>query len=1148
MNSPSATKSNLPFAIKTTGNNTMTVVIGGESFDYELRDSVIANMDGSKAHEMKDIFVPVAWSQTAVDIMSQKYFRRAGVPMVSEPVKEKGVFARYQRREPAAADTPLSGETSAHEVFHRLAGCWTYWGCKRGYFKAVADADAFYGAVYRDLYYQLAAPNSPQWFNTGLHWAYGISTKLKGTPAFYYDPDMGKVVRSDTSYVRPQPHACFIQSVEDTLVGEYGIMDLYLREATVFKYGSGSGTNYSNLRGEGEKLSSGGRSSGLMSFLKPGDASAGSIKSGGTTRRAARLVCLNADHPEIEAYVDWKVNEENKVAALVTGSKLNQRAVDAIVSATTPEAHEAALEFAVDMGVPDGLIERANLAYQHGYTVPIDVYDSDWQSEAYATVNGQNANNSVSINDSFLKALAEDGDWNLTARTDGSVMKTIKASYLWDKIAYAAWASADPAIIYFDIVNAMNTCIGDEYIVAANPCVEYHWFNDTACNLASWNVKQAWLFAAEDPVQFAALVDNISETWTKVLDISIEMAQFPSEKIAYKTWQYRTLGLGYANLGGWLMHMGHPYGSDASVRLTEAVTAMMGGMAYLTSAQLAGQLGAFPRFEPNRETMLQVIAKHEEHAKTNAAVCTQLNGSHTAGLEIFLSEHAAVTWNLAYEAGVDNGYRNAQVTVIAPTGTIAMVMDCDTTGIEPDFSTVKHKKLAGGGYLKIVNRGVPAALEKLGYDATTRDAIVAYICGHNDLPDYEDLEAAGLERTAFLTYEDLLGLGVAAGTIDYVVANAANYWDIPGVLKAIMEGSEEKLPQLSEEILHNTKLWWFGHGTVEGCSLLKPEHLAVFDCSVPGGSGVRSISAHHHMVVMAGAQKYISGGISKTINLPGDATVDDIKRVYTDAHAMGIKAVSVYRDGSKLSQPLMTAVAKKIKAALVSEVPTAQTTTTELVKEVERVVHKLQRRRLPNKRRGSIQKADVGGHKMYIHTGEYADGTLGEIFIDINKEGATLRALLNNFAIAVSIGLQYGVPLSEFIEAFVHTKFEPAGLVRSHDHIKTTESLLDFVFRHLAIEYANRDDLANIPPVREEPEVEVFEQGPYTAVRVNGPDGPNVAVVATKGYHTTPVDDATKAVSEGYTGNQCSSCGSFRMKRTGVCNTCEQCGTTTGCG
>jgi ribonucleoside-diphosphate reductase alpha chain len=1075
--------------------------------EFRLTTSEIRNPDGSVVFRADDVEVPAAWSQVASDVLAQKYFRKAGVPARLKKVEENAVPSFLWRSVPdseALAALPdkerTIGENSAKQVFDRLAGTWTYWGWKGGYFDSEADASAFFDELRHMLAMQVAAPNSPQWFNTGLHWAYGIDGPSQGH--YYVDFQTGKLVKSKSSYEHPQPHACFIQGIADDLVNEGGIMDLWVREARLFKYGSGTGSNFSSLRGEGERLSGGGKSSGLMSFLKIGDRAAGAIKSGGTTRRAAKMVVVDIDHPDIEQYIDWKVTEEQKVANIVTGSRVNQRHLRAIMKACVncegsgddcfdPDKNPVLrreIKAARRNAVPDNYIRRVIQFAKQGYTdLEFPVYDTDWDSEAYLTVSGQNSNNSVRVTDEFLKAVEADGDWDLTWRTrPGKVAKTLKARALWEKVGYAAWASADPGLQFHTTINDWHTCAASGAIHASNPCSEYMFLDDTACNLASMNLLT---FLNRETGKFdVASYEHAVRLWTVVLEISVLMAQFPSKQIAQLSFEYRTLGLGYANVGGLLMSSGIPYDSDAGRAICGALTAIMTGVSYATSAEMAALLGAFPGYKKNREAMLRVIrnhrrAAHGEKTGYEKVATPPVRLDHAACPDPILIEHAKRAWDRALTLGEAHGYRNAQATVVAPTGTIGLVMDCDTTGIEPDFALVKFKKLAGGGYFKIINRAVPEALRVLGYSPAEIAEIEAYAVGHGGLANAPAINHTTLAAKGF-TPEAIAKVEKALPTA-FDIKFAFNKWTLGeefcreqlGIApEDLASPTFDLLAHLgfSKREIEAANIHVCGAMTVEGAPHLKAEHYAVFDCANPcGRTGKRYLSVESHIRMLAAAQPFISGAISKTINMPNEATVEDCKAAYLLSWKLGLKANALYRDGSKLSQPLNSQLIadedeedEAVEAFI--EKPTAARASALAERVVEKVVERItvirERERMPDRRKGYTQKAVVGGHKVYLRTGEYEDGRLGEIFIDMHKEGAALRSLLNNFAIAVSLGLQYGVPLEEYVDAFTFTRFEPSGPVQGNDSIKYATSILDYVFRELAVSYLSRFDLAHVEP------------------------------------------------------------------------------------
>jgi ribonucleoside-diphosphate reductase alpha chain len=1045
---------------------------------FEPRKSEIKNPDGSTVFLMENVMVPKEWSQVATDILAQKYFRKAGLE---------------------SKDSKDGAETDSRQVFNRLAGCWRHWGEQYGYFDTPEDAQCFYDELVHMLARQMAAPNSPQWFNTGLFYAYGITGSPQGH--YYVDPKTNQLTRSVNAYERPQPHACFILSVKDDLVNDGGIMDLWTREARIFKYGSGVGTNFSKIRGENERLSGGGKSSGLMSFLRVGDRSAGAIKSGGTTRRAAKMVCLDMDHPDIQEFINWKVKEEQKVAALVTGSKVCEKRLNAVMLAcnnggcdprANTELRRAIAEAKADQ-VPLNYVQRAIQFAQQGFTsLSFPTFDTGYESEAYITVSGQNSNNSVRVPNSFFEAVEKDEEWQLKARTSDKVTDTIPASDLWEQICEAAWNSADPGLQYDTTINEWHTCPEDGRINASNPCSEYMFLDDTACNLASINLVRFY-DAATGRFDVNGYKHAI-RIWTIVLEISVLMAQFPSREIAQQSYDFRTLGLGYANLGALLMQMGIPYDSPRGFAITGALTAIMGGEAYATSAEMAGELGAFTHFEKNRDSMLRVIRNHRRAAyDTDPQGYEELSikpvGVNQGLCPPDMYTAATEAWDKALELGVRHGYRNAQVTVLAPTGTIGLIMDCDTTGIEPDFALVKFKKLAGGGYFKIINGSIPPALRKLGYSQEQIEDIIAYALGHKTLKDapyinHETLAAKGFTPEILSAVESQLENAFELGF-------AFNKWSLGAdFCKKKLGFTDVQLDDWSFNMLRELGFtaseieaaneYVCGNMTVEGAPHMDPEHLPIFDCANKCGKrGKRFISAEGHIRQMAAAQPFLSGAISKTINLPANASVKNVSDAYWLSWTLGLKANALYRDGSKLSQPLNSstdeAAAAVLEASLEDPVDAtkaepvallAAAPNSQIEETAARLVYRYisRRRSMPGRRRGYTQKARVGGHKVYLRTGEYEDGSLGEIFVDMHREGAAFRSLMNCFAIAISLGLQYGVPLEEFVEAFVFTRFEPNGSVQGHDNIKMSTSVIDYIFRELALSYLGRTDLVQVKP------------------------------------------------------------------------------------
>ena len=1151
--------------------------------------------------------------------MVSKYFRKAGVPQVDEngqPVLDEN-------------DQPVTGpEQSAGQVINRLAGCWRHWGEKHGYFDTTEDAAAFQDELAHMLLHQMAAPNSPQWFNTGLNWAYGITGPAQGH--WYVDPQTGQTKQADDAYSHPQPHACFIQSIEDDLVNPGGIMDLWVREARLFKYGSGTGTNFSLLRGEDESLSGGGKSSGLMSWLRIGDRAAGAIKSGGTTRRAAKMVCLDLDHPDIEQFINWKVREEIKVAAMVEGLKgLSQEHRDT----------------------------AANLGLKLDY---------DFNGESYATVSGQNSNNSVRISNAFFKSLDEGGAWDLTYRTTGKVAKTIPARDLWNQVSFAAWRCADPGVQYDTTINQWHTCPASGRINASNPCSEYMFLDNTACNLASLNLLK--FFDAKTKTFDVESYEHAIRLWTIVLEISVLMAAFPSQEIARLSYEFRTLGLGYANIGAMLMQAGIPYDSARARAICGAITAILTGRSYATSAEMAGQLGPFPGYFKNREDMLRVMRNHRRAAhgvsrdpalakKHEQRGYEQLDippvpieiddltsesvTDHTgqiANADDLLS-HAQTAWDDALELGIQHGYRNAQTTVIAPTGTIGLLMDCDTTGVEPDFALVKFKKLAGGGYFKIANQSLRPALENLGYDAEQVKDVMRFVLGtlSLDVPMPDDLGQIPDKPAQIVTFEDyLLDLGLTAEDLRKLTDALPTVFELSHVFTAWTLGPDaiERLNLtdrasepgfdllraigLTSKQVKTLNRLICGTQTVEGAPHLKNEHLPVFDCANQcGPTGKRFIAAEGHIRMMAAAQSFISGAISKTINLPNSASVEDIQDAYRLSWELGLKANALYRDGCKLSQPLNTkvdaddeaddeagieaareevaqdvAVAADHAAAAETE-PGGDTAVREQIVEkvVERVVERPLRRRLPDTRRSLTHKFSVAGHEGYLTVGLYEDGSPGELFITMAKEGSTIGGIMDSLGTAISVALQYGVPIQSLVGKFTHQRFEPAGMTHNPD-IPFAKSLVDYIFRWLGMEFIPGYRQANAPrrggpptPTSETPdnpeattELESWAQTPdpgdddQTAIdrAVTSANLPQEDMSPSDRRPNNPRDRSAQNKGDEFTSKQdgeptspggtlmtamsqlqsdapaCDVCGAITV-RSGTCYKCLNCGNSMGC-
>ena len=1255
--------------------------------EWKKCDSRIVNPDGNVIFKAKDVEVPRNYSQVATDILAQKYFRKAGVPRYTKIVHEAGIPKWLSRRVPDPValakidpEERYTEETSAKQTFHRLAGCWTYWGLREGYFGkdrenpgTLENALVFYQELCYILASQIAAPNSPQWFNTGLHWAYGIDGPGQGH--HYFDAKAGESRASSSAYERPQPHACFIQSVQDDLVNENGIMDLWVREARLFKYGSGTGTNFSNLRGDGESLSGGGISSGLMSFLRIGDRAAGAIKSGGTTRRAAKMVCLDMDHPDIEDFINWKLQEEQKVVALVSGSKQSALHLKAIMAAIVahPEAQSRldmkknrALGLAIQKArlahVPLNYIQRTlSLAKQGHSTIEFPELDTDWQSKAYQTVSGQNSNNSVRVSNLFMDKIGKidkldssnsdpesaintktpgntDTTWPLYWRTElqkaqregrePRPSRTLDATELWDQIAFAAWSCADPGLQFDTTINEWHTCPDEARIHASNPCSEYMFLDDTACNLASMNLMKFLEPSKAKGYRFNELgFRHACRMLTLVLEISVTMAQYPSAKIAELSYKYRTLGLGYANLGTLLMVMGIPYASKKAQALCRVITGIMHMKAYATSAEIASELGPFQGYHRNKQSMLHVLENHYKVAfpAPKGKVTIQYDSLSIAPMEMHqedfetellqaLQEEA----QLALELGKKHGYRNAQVTVLAPTGTIGLVMDCDTTGIEPDFSLVKYKKLAGGGYFKIINQSIPLALTALNYTKKEIQEITDYCIGYSSLKHRE-------KNSHAINHLSLFEKGFSSEAIDKIEKALKDCFDIRFALNPYTLGScfgpiakkwnitkseaEQTDFQLLERIgfeakeIEEANKYVCGTMSIENAPHLKQEHYPIFDCANRCGAyGKRFLDWKAHIEMMGAAQPFLSGAISKTINMPENSSIQDVQEAYLLAWKLMTKAVAIYRDGSKLSQPLSSSALQELNSIELKDIDEKEKTessTEKILKVAEQLSQKQlgHRLRLPQRRMGYTQKANVGGHKVYLRTGEYQDGNLGEIFIDMHKEGAAFRSLMNSFAIAISLGLQYGVPLEEFVEAFTFTRFEPNGIVRGNDHIKMATSVIDYVFRELAVTYLGRHDLAQVESediradsithpkkhkrkqnkAKEEPLLS-SKYTPYfiaDASKANAPKSEknrskqleyNSDTLATKALQETPIESASRVAQadkaqeqsslykniqvaqlQGYEGDPCPGCGQFTLVRNGSCLKCNSCGETTGC-
>ncbi len=1021
---------------------------------WEIRTSRIANPDGSVVFELKDIEVPGSWSQLATDILASKYLRKAGVPATGH-------------------------ETSARQTVTRVARSIRRAGEGfGGYFADVEDADAFEAELTHMLITQVGAFNSPVWFNCGLAQEYGITGRPVGS--WQWSRETGLIEETVDSYTRPQLSACFIQSVGDDLMD---IADLVKREMRIFKFGSGTGTNFSRVRAEGEKLSSGGTSSGLMSFLEIYDKSAGAIKSGGTTRRAAKMVCLDMDHPDIDRFIGWKMHEE----------------------------------------------EKARILIEHGGL------DADFNGEAYHTVSGQNSNNSVRVSDAFMKAVVEDAAWETKWRTSGRTARTWKARELWERVATAAWKCADPGVQYDSTINRWHTCPNTDRIHASNPCSEYMFLDDSACNLASLNLTK---FLSPEGVFDVERYRHAVEVFITAMEIIVDFASYPNQAIAQNSHDYRPLGLGYANLGTLLMLLGIPYDSDRGRGIAAALTAVLCGRAYRQSAEIARAKGPFPGYEKNREPFLQVMRMHRDATLQIRAEDGPQN----------LLKAAREDWDDVVALGEVHGFRNAQATVLAPTGTIGLLMDCDTTGVEPDFALVKFKKLAGGGYFKIVNESVPEALRRQGYAPELAREIVEHVTGTNTLKSQAPVCGPALAERG-LTPEEIARVEEQLPRV-FELAHAFNPVTLgEAAYRRLGIRAEEdvlrKLGFTAAEIERSNDVLC-GRMTVEGAPHLREEHLPIFDCANRcGRQGTRYIHWMGHIRMMAAVQPFISGAISKTINMPAETTVADIKEAYLQSWKLGLKAVALYRDGCKASQPLSTkSSARKEETAGPAAgegLIQGQLLPATVANPVSPTAagQGLKRFRLPRKRAGFTQEARINGQKVYLRTGEYEDASLGEIFIDMHKEGAAFRSMMNCFAIAVSLGLQYGVPLKEFVDVFTFTRFEPQGAV-DHPNIKMATSVVDYIFRVLALEYMGLTEFAQVKPA------DGLEARPRRdTAAVKPPPAPVNATVV------SAVNPEASALSE-HLGKMmgdapfCNLCGHTTV-RNGICYKCMNCGNTLGC-
>jgi len=903
-----------------------------DEVQWETRTATIGNDKGSVIFEQRDIEVPCDWSQTATNIVASKYFH--------------GKLGSPER------------ERSVGELVHRVVDTIADWGLKDGYFATPQDGENFRNELAHLMLHQKAAFNSPVWFNVGVKEARGYG--------WFYETAEDRI-RKLTSEARPQCSACFIVSVKDSLES---ILDLAKTEGMLFKWGSGTGSNLSALREEDAILSGGGRASGPLSFMKGFDAFAGVIKSGGKTRRAAKMVILNADHPDIQRFIWCKAKEEKKAHTLIEAG-----------------------------------------------------YDSSLDGDAYSSIFFQNANNSVRVTDDFMEAVVEDREWWTKSVNTGAAKDRYRARDLMHDIAEATWQCGDPGMQFDTTINRWHPCKNTSRINASNPCSEYMFLDDSACNLSSLNLmKFVGANGQFDVPAFRHAVDTL----IMAQEILVDNAAYPTEKIAQNSHDYRPLGLGFANLGALLMSFGIPYDSDRGRDYAGAISAMMCGQAYLTSARIAQSTGPFPGYPQNEEPFLEVIRMHRD----------AVHGINHRNVPSEMYSNAKKCWEEAYELGRRAGYRNGQMSVIAPTGTIGFMMDCDTTGIEPDLALVKYKKLVGGGVIKIVNNTVPQALIKLGYSPEQVETIVSHI-----------------DST----------------------------------------------------------------GTIEGAPGLKPEHLPVFDCSFRPMNGTRSIHYMGHLKMMGAVQPFVSGAISKTVNMPEECTVEDIMETYIESWRLGLKAVAIYRDNSKKVQPMSSgsgSKAEKKAAASAAAGPSGAAVVKEAI--VEKVVYRPVRRKLPDERQSITHKFSIGGHEGYITVGMFDDGTPGEIFVTMAKEGSTISGLMDSFATSISYCLQYGVPLKFLVDKFGYVRFEPSGWT-GNPQIPYAKSIPDYIFRWLGAKFLGAEYLTNeagttttLRPTEPNPQ----ESLPFPAVATDAP--------------------------------MCAECGGM-MTRNGSCYKCENCGGTSGC-
>lgn len=1071
------------------------------SLSFATRVSRISNPDGSVVFEMLNVEVPENWDQVATDILASKYFRKAGVPQMDS----SGVPLLDEN-----GDVILGAENSIKQVALRLANAWMLWGIKGKYFATDEDAAAFRDEMAYMVASQTAAPNSPQWFNTGLFEAYNIVSDADGS--WYYDEDTASVRESAHRYERSAASACYISRVEDQLVGPGSILDFAEREARLFSQGSGSGANFSNIRAEGELLSGGGTSSGVMSFLKFLDTAAGAIKSGGTTRRAAKMVILDADHPEIEKFIWSKVREEEKVAALAAAG-----------------------------------------------------YSSSYEGEAYQTVAYQNANHSIRIPRGFMQKVRTDADWQLTNRKDKKVRKELKATELWGQVAEAAWRCADPGVQFDDILNDWNTVADTEALRGSNPCSEYVHADNTACNLASLNLGS--FFDTETQTFDVAAFTHAVRLWTITLEVTVAMAHYPDAIVAERSWEHRTLGLGYANLGAMLMRAGIAYDSNEARAVIGAVTALMHNLAYATSAELAAAVGPCHAYGLNKSSMTKVLNNHRRAAYGSLADrrgvapyqdltvqplgIDHLTLAHTSFGH--LTEAVLAAADAAVAGAAEHGMRNMQVTVLAPTGTIGLVMSCDTTGVEPDFALVKMKKLAGGGYMQITNSSVRPALKALGYTQEQIHSIEEHMLGTKSLDGETPINAT-----------TLLARGLTASEVEAARSSILAVSDLTWAFSSFALGQDcfdrfsvspndggasllAALGFTSKDVNDSSKTIC-GYLTVEGAPYLRNEHLPVFDCAVECGNGTRVIHWSGHVRALGAASPHLSGAISKTINMPNDVSVKEVQEAYELSYDNGVKAAALYRDGCKMSQPLNSAKSSDEKdASSASMAVSVQEVLPGMSPSEYYAAQPLPRFRLPNMRFGPTWRIEVGGEEIYLRAGEYPDGSLGEVFIDWGKQGSTLRGITSALSITISQALQHGVPLARVVKALKGHTYEPRGVVVGHENVKMAVSIVDAIVRVLGYYYLADEDLVQVKtgPTRKATRIEARQ---IESTRTD--TTPHNAPVQEQAVARQEAPASIKAqakTQERLFGESCSSCGSGNMIKAGSCSVCGDCGSTTGC-